>query len=160
MFSQKTTVDPFSSLSEKGLAAQRRRLPAAVRGQPPTVSGAASLGITTVNRASGTSASSDAINLGLDAGKIKGIDPETGEIITFEQRGDEFVQSPPTSEASRQAAYSLLGCVKRVLPKHRTAQCLWAVLSALKPIKIIKDIEFNRARYNNLRVCGMVWTCP
>lgn len=160
MSSQKTPVDPFSSLSKKGLAAQRRRLPGAVRGQPPTVSGAAHLGTLTVNVSSSTSASSDAISLGLDANKIKGIDPETGEIITFEQRGDGFVQSRPSPQEGRQASYSLLGAFKRVLPKHRTAQCLWAVVEANKTVQVIKDVECNRARYNNLRVCGCVWTCP
>lgn len=134
--------------------------PAASRGRKGRVSGEAALGIITVKPSSGIGASSSAINLVPKTPQISAIDPETGEITFFEQHGNRLVQAKPSQEESRQASYSLLASVKRVLPLHRTAQCLWQLADPNKTVQIIKDTEFNRARYNNLRLCGMVWTCP
>jgi hypothetical protein len=33
-------------------------------------------------------------------------------------------------------------------------------VSKEKTVQVMLDQEHNRARYNNLRVCGRVWTCP
>ena len=69
-------------------------------------------------------------------------------------------QAKRSFEDGRQARYSLHRAFKQIEPKHRTAQCLWSVVSAEKTVQVMLDQEHNRARYNNLRVCGRVWPCP
>lgn len=134
--------------------------PAASRGRKGRVSGEAALGTITRTVSGGIGASSSAINLLPKTPQISAIDPETGEITFFEQHGNRLVQAKPSPEDSRQASYSLLGAIRRILPKHRTSQCLWQLADPNKTIQVIKDLEFDRARFNNLRVCGRVWTCP
>lgn len=152
---------PFSSSSSGDTAAQRRRLPAAKRGQPKALCGAAALGTITENEAGGMGAGSRAINSVAKTGKIEVIDPETGEITQFEwSNSGQFVQAKRSFEDGRQARYSLHKAFRQVESKHRTASCLWCVLSAEKTVQVTLDTEFNRAKFNNLRVCGMVWTCP
>jgi hypothetical protein len=152
---------PFLSSPKGDFAAQRRRLPAAKRGQPKAVCGEAALGTITKYEASGTGVSSDAINSVAKTHKIEVIDPETGEITEFERsKSGQFVQARPSFEDGRQARYSLHLAFKQIEPKHRTAQCLWSVVSATKSVQVSLDLEANRARYNNLRVCGRVWPCP
>ena len=152
---------PFLSSFSGDLAAQRRRLPAVKRGQPKAVCGEAALGTITRTRASGMGSSSSAINSGVKTGKIEVIDPETGEITQFERsKSGAFVQAKRSFEDGRQARYSLHKAFRQVEPKHRTASCLWSVVSAEKSVQVSLDLELNRARYNNLRVCSMVWTCP
>lgn len=151
----------FLSSSKGDLAAQRRRLPAAQRGQPKAVCGEAALGTITKYPSSGTGASSIATSLVAKTQKIEVIDSETGEITQFERsKSGEFVQAKRSFEDGRQARYSLHRAFKQIEPKHRTAQCLWSVVSATKSVQVSLDIEANRARYNNLRVCGRVWPCP
>ena len=106
-----------------------------------------SLGTITENRASGTSASFHATNF---VARTQRIDPETGEITQLKR----------SFEDGRQARYSLHRAFKQVEPKHRTAQCMWCMVDPKKTVQVMLDEEHNRARYNNLRVCGMVWTCP
>lgn len=152
---------PFSSSSKVDLAAQRRRLPAAKRGQPKALCGEAALGTITKSPSSGMIARSRAINLGLKTQKIDTIDPETGEITSFERsESGDMVLAKPSFEDGRQARYNLHRAFKQVEPKHRTASCLWSVVSAEKSVQVSLDIQVNRARYNNLRVCGRVWPCP
>jgi hypothetical protein len=151
----------FSSSSLGDPAAQRRRLPAAKRGQPKAVCGAAALGTITKSPSSGISARSRAINLVVKTQKIDTIDRETGEITSFERsKTGDMVLAKPSFEDGRQARYNLHRAFKQIEPKHRTAQCLWSVVSAEKSVQVSLDIQVNRARYNNLRVCGRVWPCP
>lgn len=104
---------------------------------------------------------SRAINLGVKLGNIEATDFETGEIVQFERsKSGDLVQSKPSFQNNRQARYNLHRAFRQVEPKHRTSQCLWCMVSSDKTVQVSLDLEFNRARYNNLRVCGMVWTCP
>ena len=157
-----SSVNPLFLPSSKGDSDAHRPTPTArhKRGRR-AVRGEAALGTITENRASGTGASYRATSLVAKTQKIDTIDPETGEIIQFERsKSGEFVQAKPSFEDGRQARYSLHKAFRQVEPKHRTASCLWSVVSAEKTVQVSLDVELNRARYNNLRVCGMVWTCP
>lgn len=152
---------PFLSSSEGGSVAQRHRQPSAKRGLAGAVCGEAALGTITKSAASGISASSSAPSLIAKTGKIEVIDSETGEILSFERsESGAMVQAKPSFEDGRQARYNLHRAFKQVEPKHRTASCLWCVVSTEKTVQVTLDEEFNRARYNNLRVCARVWTCP
>ena len=157
-----SSPNPSLSTSSIGdLPAQRRRLPAAKRGQPKALCGEAALGTITKSAASGIGASSRAINLGVKTQKIDTIDPETGEITSFERsESGDMVLAKPSFEDGRQARYNLHRAFKQIEPKHRTASCLWSVVSSEKSVQVSLDIQVNRARYNNLRVCGRVWPCP
>jgi hypothetical protein len=157
MSSQNTN---FSSSSEAPFDVPRR-LTAAKRGQPKAVCVEDALGTITINAASGTSASFRATSLVAETEKIDTIDPETGVIISFERsKSGQFVQAKPSFEDGRQARYSLHRAFKQIEPKHRTAQCMWCMVDPKKTVQVILNKEHNRARYNNLRVCGRVWTCP
>ena len=134
---------------------------ARARGQQAGARGAAALGTITKYPATGMGAGSGATSSIAESGKIEVIDPETGEITAFERSGSgAFVQAKRSFEDGRQARYSLHRAFKQIEPKHRTAQCLWSVVSAEKTVQVMLDQEHNRARYNNLRVCGRVWPCP
>lgn len=125
------------------------------------VGGLPALGTITKRPATGIGAGSGATSFVAKAGKIETIDPETGEITTFERSSSgTFVQAKPSFEEGRQARYSLHRAFKQVEPKHRTAQCMWCMVDSKKTVQVMLDQEHNRARYNNLRVCGRVWTCP
>lgn len=123
--------------------------------------GAAALGTITKKPATGMGAGSDATSFIAKDGKVEAVDPETGEITTFERsKSGAFVEAKRSFEDGRQARYSLHRAFRQVEPKHRTAQCLWCVASENQTVQVMLDQEHNRARYNNLRVCGRVWTCP
>jgi hypothetical protein len=127
----------------------------------PAAAGAGFLGTITINEAGGTSASFRATNCVAEQQKTEVIDPETGEIKSFERgQSGALVEAKRSFEDGRQARYSLHRAFKQVEPKHRTAQCLWCMVSPDKTVQVSLDEEHNRARYNNLRVCGRVWTCP
>jgi hypothetical protein len=117
-----------------------------------------SLGTITKYEASRTSPSFHATNF---VAGTQGIDPETGEITQLERsHSGAFVQAKPSFEDRRKARYSLHRAFKQIEPKHRTAQCMWCMVDPKKTVQVVLDEEHNRARYNNLRVCGRVWTCP
>ena len=119
------------------------------------------LGTLTKNRASGMGASSRATNSVAKTNKIERINPETGEITQLEQtKSGQFIPAKRSFEDGRQARYSLHKAFRQVEPKHRTASCLWCVVSAEKTVQVSLDLQSNRAKFNNLRVCGRVWTCP
>ena len=123
--------------------------------------GEAALGTITKSPSSLRIHSSSATNSVAKTRKIEVIDPETGEITSFDRSDSgDMVLVKPSFEEGRQARYSLHRAFKQVLPKHRTASCLWSVVSADKSVQVSLDLEANRARYNNLRVCGRVWPCP
>ena len=157
-----SSPQPLFLSSSKGDSDAQRPTPTArhERGRR-AVCGEAALGTITKYEASGMGAGSRATSFVANTGKIEVIDPETGEITQFERsKSGEFVQAKPSFEDGRQARYSLHRAFKQIEPKHRTAQCLWSVVSATKSVQVSLDIEANRARYNNLRVCGRVWPCP
>lgn len=157
-----SSPQPLFLSSSKGDSDAQRLTPTArhERGRR-AVCGEAALGTITKSAASGIHAGSNAINSVAKTGKIEVIDPETGEITQFERSNSgEFVQAKRSFEDGRQARYSLHRAFKQIEPKHRTAQCLWSVVSADKSVQVSLDIQANRARYNNLRVCGRVWPCP
>lgn len=157
-----SSPQPLFLSSSKGDSDAQRPTPTArhERGRR-AVCGEAALGTITINPASGMGASSSAINSVAKTGKIEVIDPETGEITQFERsKSGALVQAKRSFEDGRQARYSLHKAFRQVEPKHRTASCLWCVLSAEKTVQVTLDEEFKRAKYNNLRVCGRVWTCP
>lgn len=169
MSSPNPTFSPFSELAFERSPARQNGLKnvqgacADHRPQPSEDGGRreAPLGTITRTRASGMGASSGAINYELSPPEIQVTDPETGEITQFvRSKFGEFIQAKPSYEDGRQARYSLHKAFRRVEPKHRTASCLWSVVSPQKSVQVTLDEEFKRARYNNLRVCGSVWTCP
>lgn len=125
-----------------------------------TKRGVAPLGTLTINEAGGTSASFRATNCVAKPQQIEKIDPETGEIRTFESAQSGNLVERRSFADGRQARYSLHKAFKQVEPKHRTAQCLWCMVDPKKSVQVMLDVEQQRARYNNLRVCGRVWTCP
>lgn len=154
----------FAGLSSEQFGAEKRAPMPAAREREDSrraLRGAAALGTITKSAATGIYAGSGATSSIAEKGKIEVIDPETGEITAFERSGSgAFVQAKRSFEDGRQARYSLHKAFKQVEPKHRTAQCLWSVVSKEKTVQVMLDQEHNRARYNNLRVCGRVWTCP
>lgn len=125
-----------------------------------TKRGVAPLGTITKYPATGMGAGSNATNSVAEPGRFERIDPETGEIRAFVAGQSGALVELRSFAEGRQARYSLHKAFKQVEPKHRTAQCLWSVVSREKTVQVNLDIEHNRARYNNLRVCGRVWTCP
>lgn len=70
----------------------------------------------------------------------------------------------PTSHelagAARARRFWLLGAIRRIDPKHRTAKCVWRRQSKDAQINVVKDRETAKARYSGLQVCARVWTCP
>jgi hypothetical protein len=80
------------------------------------------------------------------ASRTLDVDKTTGEITSV--------------HAGRKARFGLLSAIRDMDPQHRTAQCLWSRISSVAGVQVIKDREFNQARYSGLRVCGRVWTCP
>lgn len=157
-------AESFAELRSANFGAEKRpTMPAAGDREDSrrALCGAAALGTITKYPATGMGAGSDATSSIAERGKIEVIDPETGEITAFERSGSgAFVQAKRSFEDGRQARYSLHRAFKQIEPTHRTAQCLWSVVSAEKSVQVMLDQEHNRARYNNLRVCGRVWPCP
>lgn len=164
MLNSNKTPDIFGGGLQADFVAEKRApMPAAGHREDSrrALRGAAALGTITKSAATGMCAGSDATSFVAKAGKIEAIDPETGEITTFERsKSGAFVEAKRSFEDGRQARYSLHRAFRRVEPKHRTAQCLWCVASENQTVQVMLDQEHNRARYNNLRVCGRVWTCP
>lgn len=164
MLNSNKTPDIFGGGLQADFVAEKRApMPAAGHREDSrrALRGAAALGTITKKPASGIHAGYGATDFVAEAGKIRTVDPETGEITTFERSGSgTFVQAKPSFEDGRQARYSLHRAFRQVEPKHRTAQCLWCMASEGKTVQVMLDQEHNRARYNNLRVCGRVWTCP
>lgn len=101
---------------------------------------------------------SSAINPIAKSGKVEKIDPDTGEILSFEptQADKSYVSATLT----RSARYELHGHVRQILGKHRTSGCLWAVQSQIATVQILHTPEHGRSRFNNLQVCSRVWVCP
>ena len=164
MLNSNKTPDIFGGGLQADFVAEKRAPMPAAREREDSrraLRGAAALGTITKYPATGMGAGSGATSSIAESGKIEVIDPETGEITAFERSGSgAFVQAKRSFEDGRQARYSLHRAFKQIEPKHRTAQCLWSVVSAEKTVQVMLDQEHNRARYNNLRVCGRVWPCP
>ena len=76
----------------------------------------------------------------------------------------EIAGPPPTvselSRAARARRFDLLGAIRRIDPKHRTASCLWSRVSKNSQINVVRDVITLKTRYSGLRVCGRLWTCP
>lgn len=125
-----------------------------------TKRGAAPLGTITKYPATGMGASSRATNSVAEPERFERIDPETGEIRAFEVAEKGNVVEVRSFANTRQARYSLHRAFKQIEPTHRTAQCLWCMVDPKKTVQVMLDVEQQRARYNNLRVCGSVWACP
>lgn len=117
-------------LASAGSGGEPRAL---LRREPPPLPAEAPLGTFTITRASGISSSSDAIDL---------------------------IAKEDAFQNTRLGRYSLHSAIRRIDPEHRTASCLWCRVSTEKTVQVLLDVEHNRARYNNLRVCGRIWTCP
>lgn len=164
MLNSNKTPDIFGSGLQADFVAEKRApMPAAGHREDSrrALRGAAALGTITKSPATGMGAGSDATSSIAKSGKIEVIDPETGEITAFERSGSgTFVQARKSFEEGRQARYSLHRAFRQVEPKHRTAHCMWCMVDSKKTVQVMLDQEHNRARYNNLRVCGRVWTCP
>ena len=79
------------------------------------------------------------------------VHPETGEVRPGPA---EMISS------ARARRYALLGAIRRIDPKHRTAACLWSRVSATSQINVVRDVQTHRARFEGLRVCARIWTCP
>ena len=126
----------------------------------PAAAGGGVLGTITRKPASGMGAGSHATNSVAEPERFERIDPETGEIRAFEVAEKGNVVEVRSFANTRQARYSLHRAFKQIEPKHRTAQCMWCMVDPKKTVQVILDVEQQRARYNNLRVCGSVWACP
>jgi hypothetical protein len=158
---QPTSPIPDFSLFPEGGTVAKRPKPAALARGLQAVCGEAALGTITKYPASGNQQRFRATNLIAKQHQISAIDPETGEITLHERsKTGAMVLAKPSFEDGRQARYNLHRAFKQIEPKHRTASCLWSVVSADKSVQVSLDVELNRARYNNLRVCGRVWHCP
>jgi hypothetical protein len=90
------------------------------------------------------------------------VDPDTGEIVEFKRKGVDYEPVPTeySHTVTRWNRFDLLAGVRRIMPKHRTASCLWCRVSTNNPVQVVKDLKTGRARYGGLRVCSRVWTCP
>jgi hypothetical protein len=97
-----------------------------------------------------------------EAHKVHAVDTETGEIVEFKRKGVDYEPVPPeySHSVARWSRFDLLDGVRRIMPKHRTASCLWCRVSTNNPVQVVKDLQSGRARYGGLRVCSRVWTCP
>lgn len=97
--------------------------------------------------------------------------PQTGEITTFELRNqcgkcNDFVEKKEGD--ARFERYALQSAARKILynQKHprghshswRVADCLRGVSGA--DVRVLMSLEYQKAHYGNLRVCGSVWTCP
>ena len=139
MLNSNKTPDIFGGGLQADFVAEKRAPMPAAREREDSrraLRGAAALGTITKYPATGMGAGSGATSSIAESGKIEVIDPETGEITAFERSGSgAFVQAKRSFEDGRQARYSLHRAFKQIEPKHRTAQCLWSVVSAEKPFK-------------------------
>ena len=65
---------------------------------------------------------------------------------------------PDETFSARKTLFKMLDVFSNLVPEHRTAQCLKHPSSQARYVEIRKSER--GARYNNLCVCGRVWTCP
>lgn len=68
---------------------------------------------------------------------------------------------PATDAQERRATrYKHQRAAAKLLPKSRTAKCLWAVSSLQYGVDVIHNSIEQRARFSGLQTCGSVWSCP
>lgn len=91
---------------------------------------------------------------------VEQIDPDTGEILRFEQRGAALAAPRKSVQEVRNDRYTLHDSIRQILGRHRCSLCLWAVQSKTRTVQILNAPEFNASRFNNLQTCGSVWVCP
>lgn len=89
-------------------------------------------------------------------------DQETGETTPFRpadtQAGREYV-SHVDPQITRLERFALKSVVNRLLPTSRTAKCMrWRVPK--QKVQVLTALEYKKAFYKGLQVCGSVWMCP
>lgn len=55
--------------------------------------------------------------------------------------------------------FQLLYSAKKLLPKERTAHCLWSRVDSCQPVDVLLNTQKNKANYGNLQRCGSGWAC-
>lgn len=85
-------------------------------------------------------------------------DDDTGEIVPFERRGNEWVEHK-TPQQVRAERYRLKAIVNAFLPGSRTCKChRWRVPK--QSLQVLNSVEFKKAFYAGLQVCASPWLCP
>lgn len=83
--------------------------------------------------------------------------------------GDGVVLGPVVAAELRQkevriGKWVMQAGVRKLMPKHRTAVCLRAVLPperrGVLGVEVWQSAKHKTAHYGNLMTCGNVWTCP
>lgn len=97
---------------------------------------------------------------GIDSQKniVEKIDPETGEILFFEQTKDGEKRYIPFQQ-TRAFRYVLKSAVLDIIDDLRIARCS-RTRAPFQEVKILKSSEFQRCHYSGLMRCSSVWGCP
>lgn len=96
--------------------------------------------------------------IGVALDLVEEIDPETGEIVTYQEtkNGRRVYRTPQELRAER---YALKAVVNRMFPTSLTAKCCRARVPN-QSVSVCKDHDHGKAFYSGLRRCGSVWLCP
>lgn len=101
-------------------------------------------------------------NRGLQPISLTGVDPLTGEILTFEQddKGGYKTQKQPDPRTVRLERFALQSASRRLLWGSRTAKCLRLRRWDKSEIEVWRSADHGSAHYGGLQTCGSVWACP
>jgi len=101
-------------------------------------------------------------NRGLQPVLLTGVDPLTGEILTFEQdgKGGYKTQKQSDPRTVRLERFALQSAARRLLWGSRTAKCLRLRRRDKSEIEVWRSSDHGSAHYSGLQTCGSVWACP
>lgn len=90
--------------------------------------------------------------------EIVAVDDETGELVRLEKRRGDY-RVVRDADAARAERYRLQNAVKKLLPGHRTANCLRKIQPGQTGVGVYKTAE-GSTHFGHLQTCGSVWACP
>jgi hypothetical protein len=90
---------------------------------------------------------------------IEEIDPETGEILTYQVTKSGQKKLFKTFQETRAYRYFLKSSINKILNVSRILSCS-RIRAPNQELKILKSVEHGKCHYSGLMRCGSVWACP
>lgn len=78
--------------------------------------------------------------------------------ITDPYTGETRPEKPRTPAEARAERFALKSHVAELLPKSRTAKCLWR--RCAPKVDVMRDSAHGKAFFRGLQTCSSVWACP